>query len=149
MYCCYNIKNIKPAITFFVFYAEKLFYPHEIEGSVECINLNWYTADRYLIFLHRCITFFDLYHSFRERNAQSKKNLKNVIPGPPLSFFYYTKKRDHHINVYEQLVRLTVMVMRLSIHLNEFQHFTRLYFTINCTFPRTLARSWCRYIVIS
>ena len=39
MYCCYNIKNIKPAKTFFVFYAEKLYGGHDIEASTECSNL--------------------------------------------------------------------------------------------------------------
>ena len=39
MYCCYNIKNIKPAITFFVFYAEKLKGGHDSEASIECSNL--------------------------------------------------------------------------------------------------------------
>ena len=39
MYCCYNIKNIKPAITFSVLYAEKSFYQHDYEACVECIDL--------------------------------------------------------------------------------------------------------------
>ena len=45
--------------------------------------------------------------------------------------------------------RLTDKGRRLSIHSNKFPLFRLLYFTVDCTFPRTLARSRRKYTIIS
>ena len=55
MYCCYNIKNIKPAVSFYVFFAEKKNQTHRFVPIIACGNLIEVSVDRFLFYLRHSI----------------------------------------------------------------------------------------------